>query len=109
MFGVLPRIEQPPAAPVRKRNIVWPIENEFERIAVSSKAAVTEPTLCCGVLRVDPGQRLRAFGLLEPKVGIIVGRFDRRSCIGNGHSNLLNSPQYIRERQRTMEGTIVAI
>jgi len=109
MFGVLPRIEQPFAAPVRKRNVVRPIENELECIAVGGKAAVTEPFHRCGILRLNPSQCARAFGLFEPKIGVIVRRFDSGSCIDNGHSNLLNSRQWRCGQQQMIKGMIVAI
>src|SRR5215467_12370200 len=89
MFGILPRIKQLLTAPIRKWNIVGSIENEFERITVSSKVAVAEPFHCCSVLCLDPSQCLRAFGLFEPKVRVIVRRFDSGSYINDRHSRLL--------------------
>jgi len=88
MFSVLPRIEQLFAAPVRKRNIVRPVENKFERIPVGSRGAVEEPIHRCGILRLDPSQCLRAFPLFKPEIGIIVRRFDSRSYIDDRHRRL---------------------
>src|SRR6476660_7601794 len=90
MFSILPRIKQLFAAPVRKRNVVWPVENKFERITISSEAAVKEPLHRCGILRLDPGQCLRAFPLFKPEVRIIVRRFDSGSYIDDGHGRLLD-------------------
>jgi hypothetical protein len=81
------------------RNIVRPVENQFERVAVSGKAAVGEPFHCCGVLRLDPGQCLRALPLFKPEVGIIVRRFDRGSYINHGHGTLLDPAAAMRAGQ----------
>ena len=56
----------------------------------AAKRLSEEPLHRCGILRLDPGQCLRAFPLFKPEVGIIVRRFDSGSYIDDGHGKLLD-------------------
>jgi len=76
--GVLPGVEQSPGAPVGIRDVVRPIEDGLENVAVGGEARVAETLQCRGALRLHKRKRPRPLDLFEPKVGIVIGRFECR-------------------------------
>src|SRR5215831_1264512 len=89
MRGVLPGIEQFSGAAVGIRDVVRPIEDGLECVAVSGEARVTETPQCRGVLRLHKRKHPRPLDLFEPEVGIIIRRFECRPRIEVRHGELL--------------------
>ena len=83
MRGVLPEIEDLGAAPGNDRNVVGPVEDRRERVAIGVETASPNRARVCAVLRLDPGERPLAVDLFEPEIGVVVGGFDGRSRIGH--------------------------
>ncbi len=83
VLGVFPEIEDFSAAPGDQRDVVGPVEDRRERVAIGGEARIAETRQGRGVLRFDPGQRRLTVDLFEPKVRIVVGRFQRRARIGH--------------------------
>ena len=65
--------------------LVGPVEDRRQRVAVGGEARIAEARQRARVLRLDPGERALALDLLEPEIGIVVGRGDRRPGI-EGHA-----------------------
>ena len=75
MRRVLPEIEDPRAAPGDYRDVVGPVEDRRERVAIGGKARVAKARHGRGILRLDPGERALAVDLFEPQIRVVVGRF----------------------------------
>ena len=90
MLRVFPEIEEPRSPPRDDRNIVRPIENGGEDVAIGGKTGIAEPRQGRRILRFDPGERPLAVDLFEPEIGVVVGSFDGRSRVGHGSALLSN-------------------
>ena len=82
MLRVLPEIEDPRAAPSDDRDVVGPVEDRSERVAVGGKARVAKARQGRRVLRLDPGERPLAVDLFEPEIRVVVGCLERRPRVG---------------------------
>src|SRR5262245_64162715 len=82
---VLPNVEYPPTTSIGVRDVVRPVEDGFEQVAVSRKLCIGETPQGRGVLRLDPGECATPLYLFEPEIGIIIGRFNRWTRIEDRH------------------------
>ena len=83
VLRVLPKIEDLGTAPGNYRDVVGPIVDRRERVAIGLETAIAEPRQGRGVLCVYPGERPLAVDLFEPEIGVVVRGFDGRSRIGH--------------------------
>ncbi len=88
MVGVAPEIIDQAAAPADIGDVVGPVENGGERIAVGGELRRGEARHGPGILLLDPCERRLAADLFQPEIGIIVGGVDRRARIEIGHGVL---------------------
>jgi hypothetical protein len=84
MTGILPEIVDEAAAPVDERNVVRPVEDVSQRVAIPGKAGVGEFPQRQGILALDEGQCAFALDLFQPQIRIVVGSCDRRAVV-DGH------------------------
>ena len=82
--GILPIIVEVWTAPGDVRDVVWPIVDCGERIAIRREARMPEARERGLVLRVDPGQRTLALDLLKPEMRIVLRSSERRPGV-DGH------------------------
>src|SRR5262245_58668139 len=85
MFCVLPGIEYPAAAPVGISDVVGPVEDRFEHVAVGGELGIAETPQGRRILRLDPCDRATVLDLFKPEIGIIIGRFNRWTRIEDRH------------------------
>src|SRR5262245_3177425 len=85
MCLVLPQIEYPPATSSGERDVVRPVEDGLEHVAVGRKSCIGETLRGRGILRLDPCERPPPLYLFEPEIGIVIGRFERWTRIEAGH------------------------
>ena len=71
------------AAPGDQRDVVGPVEDRREGVAIGGETRIAEPRQGRRVLRLDPGERPLAVDLLEPQIGVVVRRFDGRARVGH--------------------------
>ena len=85
MVRVPPEIVQQPAAPGDVGDVVRPVEDRLQRVAIGlvRGVAVTREGLLA--LRRGPRERTRAVDVLEPEIRVVVGRLERRARIDIGH------------------------
>ncbi len=84
MPGVAPEIIEQTAAPGDVRDVVGPVEDGAEGIAVGLERRAGQARERRGVLRVDPGEGVRAVDLLQPEVGVGIRGFDGGAGIDGG-------------------------
>jgi hypothetical protein len=84
VLRVFPKIEDFSTAPGNYRDVVGPVEDRGEGVAIGCEAVVAETRQGCGILCFDPGERPLAIDLFEPEIGVVVGGFDGRSRVGHG-------------------------
>ncbi len=90
---ILPEIEDPGAAPGDQRDVVGPVEDRGQEVAIGGKAAVAERLEGRTVLRLDPEERALAVDLFEPQIGVVVGRFEGRPRVGGQGARTLSNPR----------------
>ena len=86
MHRVLPEIIEKPAPPGNVRNLVRPVEERGQRIAVQRELRVPEARKRPRVLGFHPAKRAGAFDVFEPKMGIVIRVGWRGQCIVWRHS-----------------------
>ena len=87
IIRILPEIVEQPAAPGDVGDIVRPVVNRRQRVAIGGKSGVAESFQRPLALLLDEIQRAFALDFFQPQIRIVVGSGDGRPVVDGHGSN----------------------
>jgi hypothetical protein len=95
------QIVEKPAEPGHVRNIVGPVVDRRQGVAIGRKCRAAESLQRQPALLLDELQRALALDVLEPQIWIVVGGGDRRPVVdGHGSSSMAALPRTRKRYER---------